>query len=57
MSPVYVEFHTELNLILFRFKMGQADLLTMPEWLLSALLHVGEQCAEAFQRLLVGSWT
>ena len=57
MSLVYAEFHTELNLILFRFKKGQADLVTMPECLLSALLHAGEQCAKAFQRLLVGIWT
>lgn len=45
MSPVCAEFYTELNLILSRFKKDQADLVAMLECLLSASLHVGEQCA------------
>jgi hypothetical protein len=50
-SPVCAEFHTELNLILFRLTKDQEDPVAMLECLLSASLHVGEQCAEAFQRL------
>lgn len=57
MSPEYAEFGTELNLILFRFKKDQADLAAMPECLLSAPLRIGKQCAEAFWRLMLGSWT